>query len=99
MISVCKDVKEEILRVFGKDVGRELIQKVEASEFNLGRQSAERIIMAILFGSSGDKNKFRELINTTKTDWRDMLVGTGMANDDWRDVLKKNGYWVPPKSN
>ncbi|MES2526712.1 MAG: hypothetical protein V4598_06475 [Bdellovibrionota bacterium] len=57
--------------------------------------SSDRILLAILFGSRGDLKKFEELTELSTRDWRDTLMAAGLAEADWREILKSHGYWTP----
>jgi hypothetical protein len=48
---------------------------------------SERIQSAIVFRASGDIARLRDAVALTAADWRDTLVGAGLADDDWSDKL------------
>lgn len=45
--------------------------------------STERLAAAVLFVAWGDVQRLRVAVGTAKTDWRDLLVSAGLANEDW----------------
>ncbi|MGL1934405.1 MAG: hypothetical protein OCD01_05275 [Fibrobacterales bacterium] len=46
--------------------------------------------MAHLLNSKGDISELHKTLEYYK-DWRDLLIKTGLANEDWIDVLKNLG--------
>jgi hypothetical protein len=44
----------------------------------------ERIYAAILKIADRDVDRLLEAIDLAEADWRDVLVGAGFENDDWR---------------
>jgi hypothetical protein len=56
------------------------------------QNEVERIRLAIIFGSKGKLDDFNDLINLSKIDYRDTLVGAGLGNSNWKEVLIKNGF-------
>jgi hypothetical protein len=47
----------------------------------------ERVQAAILVIASGGYVKFEEAASQAETDWRDVLVEAGLANEDWPERL------------
>jgi hypothetical protein len=92
---VSQSVTREIVRIFGESAANSLIQELEGANLPLTKESADRIHMAILLGSEGKPETFRDLLKLSSIDWRDTLVKVGLANDNWREVLKSKGYWSP----
>jgi hypothetical protein len=41
------------------------------------------------------QDKFTESLELGKTDWRDLLVSAGLANDDWPSILRSSGLRPP----
>ncbi len=89
------EVWREIIRAFGADAGPIMAMEIEAADIPLGSESVDRIHMAVVYGAAGDVHRFRELVELSAVDWRDTLVTAGLAGDDWRDVLRKHGFWAP----
>jgi hypothetical protein len=48
---------------------------------------SERIQAAIVIVASGQLGRLTDAIALAQTDWRDVLVGAGLADDDWRQRL------------
>lgn len=98
MPALDKQVENEFIRVFGPKSAA-VLSLLKASEFHVNHQVLlDRIAMAILMGSRGDESRFLNLLQLASVDYRDLLMETSMANDNWREVLKQNGYWCPPES-
>ena len=51
------------------------------------RQDPERMQAALVLPSRGDLEVFLDLVHVAHSDWRDALVGSGLANADWADRL------------
>jgi hypothetical protein len=49
----------------------------------------ERIQAAIVLGARGDLDRLRDSADLTGIDWRDVLVGGGLADEDWRECLDR----------
>jgi hypothetical protein len=49
--------------------------------------ASERVQAAILLRASGDLRRLRDAVAVTGRDWRDTLVGAGLADDDWPEKL------------
>lgn len=52
-----------------------------------GNQDHERVLAAVVFIAAGDIDRLRSAIELSQRDWRDVLVGGGLANGDWPTVL------------
>lgn len=52
-----------------------------------GNQNRERVVAAIVSIASGDVARLRQAIRLSHRDWRDVLVGGGLADADWSSVL------------
>jgi hypothetical protein len=48
---------------------------------------SERIQAAIVIVASGQLGRLTDAIALAQTDWRDILVDAGLADDDWRQRL------------
>jgi hypothetical protein len=48
---------------------------------------SERVQAAIVLRASGDLGRLRDAVALTGRDWRDTLVGAGLAEDDWPEKL------------
>lgn len=47
----------------------------------------ERIQAAIVLVAGGSYSKFERAASQAETDWRDVLVAAGLANEDWPERL------------
>ena len=54
----------------------------------------DRILFAVLKLSEGDPKKLRDAVRLAKTDWRDLLVAAGFADD-----IHAHKSWFPPRSH
>lgn len=48
----------------------------------------ERIHAAILIAARGNSSLFQDALEHAHVDWRDLLDRTGLADDDWAQVLR-----------
>lgn len=44
---------------------------------------SERVMTGIVLLAEGDIDRFRSALKLAITDWRDLLVASGLANEDW----------------
>lgn len=51
----------------------------------------DRVHLAILLYARGEEERLREAAALASADWRDLLVATGLENDDWPEVLRRGG--------
>jgi hypothetical protein len=77
--------QREVARLLRDDCAAALSDSKTASP-----KSVERIQCAALKASGGKLDKLYDAIALAQTDWRDLLVAAGFANDprahlDWRD--------------
>jgi hypothetical protein len=92
---VSTPVANEIEKIFDAEIAATLVHEVEDTEIPTGSECAERVHMAILLGSNGSGDKFRDLLKLSRIDWRDTRMAAGLVYADWRDILKRRGYWPP----
>lgn len=52
-----------------------------------GGQDRERVLAAIVFTASGDLERLENAVELSHQDWRDVLLGSGLAGEDWPAVL------------
>lgn len=50
---------------------------------------SERVQAAIVFTASGNMEWLRAELARARTDWRDVLVNGGLANEGWPAILDK----------
>ena len=54
-----------------------------------GAQDRERVLAAVVIGARGDLQQLEELVKLSHVDWRDVLVGGGLGNAEWPQVLDR----------
>lgn len=59
-----------------------LLEAVES-----GNQEPARVLAAVVFIACGDVARLTQAISMSQQDWRDVLVGGGLADADWASVL------------
>lgn len=88
MAAATDRVRHRVHRDFGENSTRVLTLLEGLPEALPGTpQEAERIQAALVLGAVGDLRRFDELIALARVDWRDLLVGAGLADADWREQL------------
>jgi hypothetical protein len=60
----------------------EALQRVD-----IGNQDRERILASVIIAADGDMLRLQQAVVLSQLDWRDLLVGTGLANADWPQRL------------
>jgi hypothetical protein len=72
----------------GQDFPGRLDEVVEAlQQANIGNQDRERILASVILGADGDMLRLQQAVALSQLDWRDLLVGAGLANADWPQRL------------
>jgi hypothetical protein len=56
----------------------------------------ERVHAAILIAARGSQTMFQDAVEHSQSDWRDLLVRTGLADDDWRRLVDADFGPHPP---
>jgi hypothetical protein len=75
---------------FSADVAEGALRRLGALNLALAeRQSRERIQTAIVLLASGDPDKFDYYAGLAEADLRDVLVFSGLADQDWPAKLDK----------
>jgi len=74
-------VKAKAGKLFG-DNAPFVIQLLESASFPLTNENI-RIHLAILKLSNGDLSEFEDALKAAESDWRDVLLWSGLANADW----------------
>jgi|SRR6516162_305436 hypothetical protein len=54
-----------------------------------------RVQLAVLKLAAGDVKQLEHWLREAEIDWRDVLVASGLENDDWDRVLACAGFRVP----
>lgn len=60
-----------------------LRQLAELSQATAGGQDSERIQAAMVLDANGSFEAFRQRLELAGIDWRDLLVGAGLGDEDW----------------
>jgi hypothetical protein len=58
-----------------------------AAEMVAAASESERIQAAVVFCARGRLDRLRGACELAKLDWRDVLAGAGLADEDWRSRL------------
>lgn len=84
-------LKERIRRDFGpgSDAVISLLTRYVAGLPNAETQDPERLQAAPVLIAAGDVDALRRALELGLADWRDLLVGAGLANGDWPQVLDR----------
>lgn len=64
-----------------------LTHEIFAGE-NPGPVAIERIHVAVLIVAQRDRRSFDQALATGRTDWRDLLVAAGLADEGWRELME-----------
>jgi hypothetical protein len=75
---------------FSADAAEDVLRHLGALNLALAeKQSRERIQAAIVLLATGDSEKFDYYAKLAEADWRDVLVFTGLGDEDWPTRLDK----------
>lgn len=78
---------EYVQQHFSANDSTRVLRSIETlDEESFGRQDPERISLAIAILASQDIG-LDAVIELALTDWRDLLVAAGLANENWPDVM------------
>ena len=86
-------VQQQAERVLPEDFAF-VLNALEATElplFSTSTATIERVHLAILHLSAGSLLRFQASLDAAKQDWRDVLVGAGLGNEDWPQILHSRG--------
>jgi hypothetical protein len=84
-------VLNQVHRLFGPSRAAEVVTALDQADLSLGLTNPDRVQLAILLLSHGDMDRFRDALRTARQDWRDTLIAAGLADDDWSEVLLRQG--------
>ena len=92
MFNLPSSVLNEIERRFGSRSSSvvEQLQVLELPLVTSARLHA-RIVVAILWRTGEKVDSLEEAIAAAETDWRDLLVGEGLADGDWPLKIAESG--------
>jgi hypothetical protein len=88
-------VRHEAIRLFGPDEAPAVLSAFSTAYLPSVADNTERIQLAILLLCRKDRSDFSELLDIATEDWRDVLIGAGLAGENWRDVVRKSGIPLP----
>jgi hypothetical protein len=88
---IAHSVRRAVARLFPPDQVDAVLEQLASTQLPLGGDWPERIHLAILHLSHGDMHRFKQQLADARLDWRDTLVADGLANEDWREVLRGRG--------
>jgi hypothetical protein len=83
------NVSDRVSRRIDRDYGTSAVEvrrHLESLQIP-GEVPGERVVAAIVLSGGGDWDRFAAAIENARLDWRDVLVGAGLANDDWPEIL------------
>jgi hypothetical protein len=76
-LNVTETVCQQARRLFTPADAEEIIAAFSRTELPLIANNGERVCLAILQLSQGDKERFHQELQQAKIDWRDTLVAAG----------------------
>jgi hypothetical protein len=79
-------VAEQIIERFRPDDVQQVQAALEAASLPFLEQPSrqrDRVHLAIIKLAEADFGKFQQALHLAQTDWRDVLVASGLANADW----------------
>ena len=90
-------VRGEVRARFAESDVDDVHRLFEAVDLGRGSDARghDRVQLAVLKQAGGSFERFARYLALAITDWRDLLVGAGLADDDWREVLQRDGFAAP----
>lgn len=78
------------IRELGESLAKLLLEQIaQIDESIMDRQDPERIAAAILILARRSPGNIPNIVRAAETDWRDLLMGAGLAGNDWRQQLNE----------
>lgn len=87
MENVKPRVRRRVERDFGTSAS-EVMRQLELLKSSDAR-GTERVHAAAVLYAEGDWSRFSRAVELARTDWRDLLVGAGIGDDDWESVMER----------
>ena len=84
-------VMTQIEKTFDEEGSVAVKNALEKADYPLIGPNRERVELALIHLSSGNLNRFSDLLTEAKKDWRDTLLGANLGYDNWLDVLQARG--------
>jgi hypothetical protein len=90
----------EVTKRFQAQDARIMLQMLDAASLPLLEAESRaldraRVQLAAIKEARGDLGRFKKALDLACIDWRDLLMATGLADENWRAVLEREGYSVP----
>jgi hypothetical protein len=87
---VSRRLEAKVRNDFSSAVTEDVLRRLDALNLSLAeKQSRERIQAAIVLLAAGNPDKFEHYAGVAQADWRDVLVFSGLGNEDWSARLEK----------
>ncbi len=77
-------ILSKLEELFGPDA-RQIASLLSA--IDVAGQSPDRVHASILITSRGDRSRLSDALRLAELDWRDVLLGAGLGEEDWPNVL------------
>jgi hypothetical protein len=85
-------VLKEVERSFAPEHREHVIRQLAATGLPMGAVAPPpRVHAAILWLARGDVSRFDAALAGACVDWRDTLAAAGLANQNWKHVLRQRG--------
>lgn len=100
MVDMTPRLEQRIVRDFpesgsAQEIVRLLNELPDQGSYDYSYLHSERVMAGIVLFAQGDIGRFRAAFNLAVTDWRDLLMASGLANEDWPTVLDKELGRIP----
>ncbi len=83
-MQISKSMTNFIMRTFGRTDAETVVSEIGAlDEQDFDYQDPDRIVAAILIFVMKNVTNIAGTIRSVTVDWRDLLIGAGLADDDW----------------
>jgi len=83
-MQISKSMTNFNMRMFGRTDAETVISEIGAlDEQDFDYQDPDRIVAAILIFAMRNVTNIARTIRSVTVDWRDLLIGAGLADDDW----------------
>ena len=92
MKTCVSDLVRSFVGNFPEEIARCIIDGLESSSFPRCGDNIERLQIAVIILSKGDLDIFREVLIVAREDWRDVLIGAGLAGTNWREVIASSTF-------
>ena len=88
MVEMTPRLEQRIARDFpepgsAQEIVRLLSELPDQGSYDNSYLHSERVMAGIVLFAHGDIARFQDALNLAVTDWRDLLMASGLANEDW----------------